>query len=184
MENTATKQKMSSKSFQEFFFFEIRNIYYTEQKSLNIYFMMEAAATSEELKDIFRNNAFKTEEHIILLGRLFDIAHQEQRAEKCGAIVGMANDLALTIKNTTKGSLTRDASLIMEAQKIEHYKMSTYKSLVELAIAAGMIDISNLLSKMLLEDAATIELFTDMAKLFVNMEAVEENENNHDARAD
>lgn len=174
--NTTTKQKLTSRSFKDFFFFEIRNLYYTEQKSLNIFFMMETAASSEEIKEVFRNNAFKTEEHIIQLGNLFDITHQEHRAEKCSAIIGMANDLALTITHTEKGSMTRDASLIMEAQKIEHYKMSMYKSLVQLSINAGMIDVSNLLSKMLIEDTATIELFDDLGKLFVNIEAVEEDE--------
>lgn len=163
-----------SGTFKKLLLLGIRNIYYAEQKVLNAFFMMEEAAATEELKVIFRDNSFKTEEHIVMLGSIFDIIKAERHADRCETIIGMVNDLLLAIKHTPKGTMTRDAALLMEAQKIETYKVTTYKYLVQISINLGLIDVSNMLAKALLEDEATVKLFNDFSEMYVNMEAADD----------
>ncbi len=163
-----------SGAFRKLLMLGIRNIYYAEQKALNAFFMLEEAAATEELKVIFRDNSFKTEEHIVMLGSIFDIMKTERHAERCETIIGMINDLLRAIKHTPKGTMTRDAALLMEAQKMQVYKATMYKYLVQIAINLGLIDASNMLAKALLEDEATIKLFNDFSEMYVNMEAADD----------
>jgi ferritin-like metal-binding protein YciE len=82
-----------------------------------------------------------------------------------------------TIINETKeGSMTRDAALIIAAQKVEHYEIATYGGLVQLALTLGKNRVASLLDKTLKEEEETDQLLTDIAESYINFQAEEEDE--------
>ena len=72
--------------------------------------------------------------------------------------------------------MTRDAALIIAAQKIEHYEIATYGGLVALALTLGQHRAADLLEKTLQEEYDTDEKLTDIAESHINFEAEEEDE--------
>ncbi|HET8963702.1 MAG TPA: DUF892 family protein, partial [Chitinophagales bacterium] len=69
--------------------------------------------------------------------------------------------------------ISRDVALIIAAQKVEHYEIAAYGSLVELADVLGLNKTADLLEKSLNEEKETDYHLSDIAQC-VNDEAYEE----------
>jgi ferritin-like metal-binding protein YciE len=72
--------------------------------------------------------------------------------------------------------MTRDVALIISAQKVEHYEIATYGSLVQLANTMNLPEIAEILEQTLQEEKDTDELLTYIAENDINMEAETEGE--------
>jgi ferritin-like metal-binding protein YciE len=70
--------------------------------------------------------------------------------------------------------MTRDAALIIAAQKVEHYEIATYGGLVQLAITMRLNRAAEILDKTLREEEDTDHLLTNIAEAHINIEAEEE----------
>ena len=75
------------------------------------------------------------------------------------------------IEETEEGSMTRDAALIIAAQKVEHYEIASYGGLAALAETLGLSEASNLLHRTLDEEDQTDRQLTDIAESFINFAA-------------
>ena len=81
------------------------------------------------------------------------------------------------ITGSVGGTATRDVGLILAAQKAEHYEISTYGGLAQLARTLGNDDVAKILEKTLAEEKEADELLTAIAEDKVNYEATEDVEN-------
>jgi ferritin-like metal-binding protein YciE len=99
---------------------------------------------------------------------------KKAEGKKCEAIEGIIKEAESIISETTEGSMTRDAALIMAAQKVEHYEIATYGGLVQLAITIGQHEVSGILDTTLMEEEDTDRKLTYIAENFINIEAEEE----------
>ena len=72
---------------------------------------------------------------------------------------------------TAPGTATRDAGLILSAQKLEHYEIATYGSLVQVAKTLGHDDIASLLRETLSEEKEADESLTEVAESHINYDA-------------
>ena len=70
--------------------------------------------------------------------------------------------------------MTRDAALIIAAQKIEHYEIATYGGLVQLAITMDLHGAAKILDKTLEEEEDTDTTLTDIAETSINVKAENE----------
>ena len=84
---------------------------------------------------------------------------------------GLTKEAESIIKETEEMSMTRDAALIIAAQKVEHYEIASYGGMVQLAITMGWQQIADILDKTLEEEEDTDQLLTDIAEEFINIEA-------------
>ncbi|MGC4057399.1 MAG: DUF892 family protein [Chitinophagaceae bacterium] len=64
--------------------------------------------------------------------------------------------------------MTRDAGIIISAQKIEHYEIAAYGSLVQVALTLGHDEAAQLLDETLQEEEDTDQQLTDIAETDVN----------------
>lgn len=78
------------------------------------------------------------------------------------------------LEETDEDSMTRDAAIIIAAQKIEHYEIASYGSLVELARKMGHDKASEALRSTLREEKAADEKLTSIATAYINDEALAE----------
>jgi ferritin-like metal-binding protein YciE len=162
---------------EKFFTDQLKDIYYAEQQLTRALPEMKAAATTEELEDAFEDHLHQTERHVKRLERVFQMINAKAEGKKCDAIEGIIKEAKSIISETKEGSMTRDAALIIAAQKVEHYEIATYGGLVQLAITLGLNRAADLLDKTLQEEEETDSLLTDIAETHINMEAEEEDEN-------
>jgi ferritin-like metal-binding protein YciE len=91
-------------------------------------------------------------------------------------MAGMIEEGQQAIEDTDTGTATRDAALIIAAQKVEHYEIASYGSLVQLAKTIGLNEAVDLLQETLDEEKATDVLLTELAVSSVNINAENEPE--------
>ena len=159
---------------EKFFVDQLKDIYYAEQHLVKALPEMQKAATSEVLEDAFQEHLKQTERHVKRLEKVFQLVGKKAEGKKCEAIEGLTKEAKSIISETKEGSMTRDAALIIAAQKIEHYEIATYGGLVQLAITMDLHRAAELLDKTLQEEEETDASLTEIAETSINVKAENE----------
>ena len=89
---------------------------------------------------------------------------------------GLVKEAQNVIDEMPKGSMVIDAGLIIAGQKVEHYEIASYGSLVQLAKTMGETEIAELLQETLDEEKEADQLLTELAVSGINMGAESEPE--------
>jgi len=171
---TGKTGKMEDSEFHEFFVDELKDIYWAEKHLVKALPKMQKAATSTELAAAFEKHTEETKQHIATLEEIFGLLGEKAVAKKCDAMEGLLEEATGIIEDTDKGTMVRDAGLILAAQKVEHYEIATYGTLRTFAENMGHTDVQNLLQQTLDNEKATDVALTEVAEGFINEEAVKE----------
>ncbi|CEJ70150.1 hypothetical protein BN1195_02455 [Chryseobacterium oranimense G311] len=171
---TVDKNDMKNSSLHKFFVSALKDIYFAENAIIEALTKMEEAATTEELKEAFEDHQLQTKKHVSRLEKVFKLIDEKPEKKECEAIKGIIKEGEEIIKSTQEGSMTRDAALIIAAQKVEHYEIATYGGLAQLAITMGHDKVADLLEKTLQEEEDTDYNLTEIAETFINFDAEEE----------
>ena len=166
----------SDSMLKDFFTEELKDIYWAEKHLVKTLPKMQKAATSTELKDAFAEHLEVTKTHVSRLEQAFESLGKKAQAKKCEAMAGITAEGEGIINETEAGTSTRDVGLILAAQKVEHYEISTYGGLAQLATTLGLDDIADLLHQTLSDEKEADAALTDIAENSVNYEAAEEEE--------
>lgn len=159
---------------KDFFIDELKDIYWAEKHLVKTLPKMKKAATSTELQDAFADHLEVTKTHVTRLEQAFEALGKKAQGKKCEAMEGITKEGESIIEDTEEGTSTRDVGLILAAQKVEHYEISTYGGLAQLAITLGLSEVADLLSQTLAEEKEADSLLTDIAENNINYEAAEE----------
>jgi len=159
---------------EKFFTDQLKDIYYAEQQLLKAIPKLAQASTTEELEDAFNDHLKQTERHVKRLEKVFQIIGKKAEGKKCEAMDGLVKESETVIKETKEGSVTRDAALIIAAQKVEHYEIATYGGLVQLALTMELRRAADILDKTLMEEEDTDALLTEIAENYINVRAEQE----------
>ncbi|HVW96267.1 MAG TPA: ferritin-like domain-containing protein [Mucilaginibacter sp.] len=166
--------KIEDSEFHEFFVDELKDIYWAEQHLVKALPKMQKAATSKELAAAFEKHTGETQTHIETLEKVFSLLGEKASAKKCDAMAGLLEEAESIIEDTDKGTHTRDAGLILAAQKVEHYEIATYGTLRTFAETMGHTDVMELLQQTLDNEKETDEALTEVAESMINSAAVAE----------
>jgi ferritin-like metal-binding protein YciE len=171
----ATSGKMDNQSLlRKFFVEELQDIYWAEKHLAKELPKLQKAATSEELAEAFGDHQAETEEHVKRLEDVFKMMSETAKAKKCQAMEGLVKEATEIIDETEKETATRDVALIMAAQKMEHYEIATYGSLVQLAKTLALHDVAEVLAETLNEEKECDLLLTSIAESSVNEQGATE----------
>ncbi|MFW0717494.1 ferritin-like domain-containing protein [Pedobacter sp. N23S346] len=172
--DTAKTGKMEDSEFHEFFVDELKDIYWAEKHLVKALPKMKKAATSDELIAAFEKHTEETQQHIQTLEQVFELLGEKAAAKKCEAMAGLLEEAEGIISETDKGTMVRDAGLILAAQKVEHYEIATYGTLKVFAENMGHQDVADLLGQTLENEKATDVALTEIAVSSINAEAASE----------
>jgi ferritin-like metal-binding protein YciE len=161
---------------KSFFADELKDILWAEKHIIKTLPKMKKAATSQQLQQAFETHLEQTKAQVTRLEQVFGILGKKVQAKKCDAMEGIVKEGEGIIAETEKGTATRDVGLILAAQKVEHYEISTYGGLAQLATTLGLTDVATLLKQTLEEEKQTDNLLTEIAESDVNYEAATEKE--------
>jgi ferritin-like metal-binding protein YciE len=161
---------------RELFIDELKDIYWAEKHLTKALPKMKKSATSEELAAAFEDHLAVTEKQIERVEQVFEILEMTPRAKKCDAMDGLVKEAQSLMEELPKGSAVIDAGLIIAGQKVEHYEIAAYGSLVQLAKTMGENEIANLLQQTLDEEKQADQLLTELAVSGINITAENEPE--------
>lgn len=166
------KGKSGKESLKKIFEELLQDTYSAEKQLIKALPELAKAADNEELEEAFKTHLRETEKQTQRLEKIFDRLRVEKEGKTCKAMEGLIKESQEIIKEHHSGS-SRDAALIIAAQKVEHYEIASYGSLVELADVLGLDSIADVLERTLEEEKNTDELLSDIAQ-DVNDEACEQ----------
>lgn len=129
--------------------------------------MIEAAST-ESLKEALEDHLHITKKQVRRLEKVFQLLGKDAKAVKCPVMEALVKEGNKMIEETPEGSMTRDAGIIISAQKIEHYEIAAYGSLMQVALTLGHDDAADLLEQTLMEESDADEMLSEIAETEVN----------------
>ncbi len=171
---SVNESEMTNSPLHKFFVSALKDIYFAENAIIDALDKMQEAATTEELKEAFEDHQLQTKKHVSRLEKVFKLIDETPEKKECKAIKGIIEEGEEIIKSTEEGSMTRDAALIIAAQKVEHYEIATYGGLAQLAITMGHDKAADLLEKTLQEEEDTDYDLTEIAETYINFDAEQE----------
>jgi len=170
----ATQTKSKESKFKKLLVDEIKDIYWAEKHLVKALPKMSKGATSSKLKEAIDKHLEETKEHVNRLEQVFNILGQKPQAKKCDAMEGLVEEANSILEDTDADTMVRDAGIIIASQKVEHYEIASYGSLVAIAKLMGLSDAEKILSSTLEEEKKTDALLTQLAESEINEEAASE----------
>jgi ferritin-like metal-binding protein YciE len=158
---------MTVKTVQDLFVEELRDIYSAEKQITKALPRMAKAATHPELKQAFELHLEQTRGQIERLDQVFEQLDMAKRAKKCEAMEGLIEEARSTMEEIEDKNVL-DVGMIVNAQKIEHYEIAGYGSLVALAKQLGQNEAASLLEQTLKEEKETDQKLNQVALSVAN----------------
>ena len=153
-------------SAKELFEHELRDIYDAEHKLVNALETMAKKTTNDQLSKSFQDHRTVTQGQIERLDKVFGLIDRAPRREPCDGINGLISEFSGFVKDESPSEKVLDVFATAAAQKVEHYEICSYKSLIKLADALGLSEAAELLEQSLKEEQETaMELETMSEKL-------------------
>jgi ferritin-like metal-binding protein YciE len=165
---------MRIESLRDLFEAELCYIYDCEQKLVKkaLPTMIEAS-TSPELRNALDQHLQETRIHTNRLERVFSILGVEAKA-KGNDILDELTSSAKDMISDIDASRLRDAAIIVNGNKVEHYEMAVYGSLVAFAQQLGFEEAARLLEETLNEEKAADAKLTQLGETNINPSAAQE----------
>ncbi|MBP4142018.1 ferritin-like domain-containing protein [Flavobacterium sp. P4023] len=176
--STAGKVKAKSSAadgLRELFVDSLKDIYWAEKALTKALPKMQKNATNENLIAAIEDHLDVTNTQVDRLEQVFKIIGEKAVAKKCDAMDGLIKEGASIMEETEIGAV-RDAGIIAASQKIEHYEIATYGTLVAFAKTLGEDQAAELLSVTLAEEKEADVTLTEAAYNTINFDAAEEGE--------
>jgi ferritin-like metal-binding protein YciE len=168
------KENKNGSLLHEFFMDSLKDIYWAEKALTKALPKMSKNATSDELKKAFDEHLQITKGQVERLEQVFEALGEKAQAKTCDAMKGLVEESESIIGETKDDTFTRDAALIMAAQKVEHYEIATYGGLVQLAKTMNKGNIAKMLETTLNEEKQADVLLTQIAEAGINEIATNE----------
>jgi len=157
-----------------FFVTMLSEIYWSEKNLVDVLTTMANAASEDELREAFQKHKTQTQTHVTRLDKVFSLLGIPAEPIPSIGLQGLFDEGWQVIDETEEGTAQRDVALIIAAQKVEHYEISCYGSLVNLARTLGQKEVADLLAATLQEEKETDALLTIIAESHINEEASQE----------
>ena len=166
----------AAEGLRELFIDSLKDIYWAEKALTKALPKMAKNATTEALVAAINDHLTVTEEQVSRLEQVFASVGEKAVAKKCDAMEGLIKEGESIVEETQPGPV-RDAGIIAASQKIEHYEIATYGTLVAFAKTLGEDEAVNLLEQTLAEEKEADVTLTEAAYNTINFDAAEEDEN-------
>jgi ferritin-like metal-binding protein YciE len=168
-------------TLKDLFLDELADMHDAENRIAKALPKMAKAATSEELKEGILNHLEETKGHIEKIKQVFAAFDEKAKSKECKATVGLLEE-GDEIAADNKDEPTINAAVISACQKVEHYEIASYGSLIEWAKLLDNDDAVSLLEEILAEEEAADEKLTELAEA-CNEEALGTEENEEEETA-
>lgn len=162
----------AAEGLKELFIDCLKDIYWAEKALTKALPKMAKNATTQNLIDGITAHLTETEEQIARLEQVFSIVGEKAVAKKCEAMDGLIKEGQDIMESTEPGPV-RDAGIIAASQKIEHYEIATYGTIIAFAKTLGMDDVAEILHVTLEEEKAADITLTEAAYNTINFDAAE-----------
>lgn len=148
----------------------LKDIYNSENQILKALPEMESKAQNEELKKAIRTHIDQTQKQIERVQQVGEKLGIDLNGVVCAATVGLIKEAKEHLEEFG-GTPSGDAAIIASAQKVEHYEIANYGTVITWAEELGYTDAVTILRETLQEEEDTDQILSQIAKQGVNQRA-------------
>jgi len=154
---------MAENGLRELYLDELRDLYNAENQLLKALPKMAKAANSDELRDGFEQHLEQTKGHVERLEQIFEALGESPKGKKCAGMEGLVKEGSEVMEEDFEGAVM-DAALIGAAQRVEHYEIAAYGTVIAFAEQLGESEHVSLLKETLEEEKETDEKLTTLSE--------------------
>ncbi|WP_298245987.1 ferritin-like domain-containing protein [uncultured Christiangramia sp.] len=158
------------KNLKDLFEHQLKDLYSAETQLLKALPKMAENATDAKLKKAFEAHLEETREHQQRLEEVCKELEMKPTGETCKAMKGLIAEAEAFLKEDAEKPV-RDAGLIADAQRVEHYEIAGYGTVVRYAKELGYDSIAKKLQKTLDEEYKADEKLDKLAESRLNKKA-------------
>ena len=159
-----------SGTLHDAFIDELRDAYDGERQLTKALTKLAKAARSPQLKEAFESHLAETQGQIERLEQVFESLDERVRGKHCEGIAGIVEEGNEKLQEDMEGAVL-DACLIGAAQKVEHYEICAYGTVIAWAEALGLQEVCDVLNESLEEEKAADEKLSALAESGLNQAA-------------
>lgn len=159
------------KNLEELFHHQLRDIYNAETQLIDALPKMQEKAATDELRKAISEHlevTKKQKQRLEEVGR--SIGLDDLSGETCDAMRGLIREANKLISEDADDEV-RDAGIISDAQRIEHYEISAYGTLAHYARSLNHGEAAEKLQQTLEEESAADEKLNEIAIKNINRKA-------------
>jgi ferritin-like metal-binding protein YciE len=157
-------------NLKDVFVDELRDMYDAERQITKALPRMIKAASSGDLKAAFEGHLEETRTQIERLEQVFDAIELKARGVHCPGMSGILEEGKEVLEDDLDDAVL-DAALVAAGQRVEHYEIAAYGTLVAFARELGLEEAAGLLEENLGEEKAADEKLSAIAEGGVNAAA-------------
>ena len=154
---------MSDEGLKELYVEELKDIYNAENQLVKALPKLAKAGSSDELRQGFEEHLEQTKGHVERLEQIFEMLEESPKGKKCAGMEGLVEEGSEVMKEGLEGAVL-DAALIGAAQRVEHYEIAAYGTVIAFARPWARTTRQSLLEATLAEEKETDEKLTELAK--------------------
>ncbi len=149
-------------SLQDVFAEQLNDLRSAEQQLVDALPKMAAAASTDELRKAFEEHLAQTRGHLDRIDDVISSTGVGATGEECKGMKGLIAE-GSEIVEAQGDPVARDAALIAAAQRVEHYEIAAYGTVVTLAGQLDYDDAKDTLGQTLDEEETADKLLTKIA---------------------
>lgn len=162
--------KDAASSLDELFEHGLKDALWAENAVIDALPVMIQNTTSKELKKALEAHLKETKEQVKTLKAVFKSIGVKPEEEKCDAMQGILDEGEGIMEETMPGAV-RDAGIIAACQKVEHYEIASYGTLISYAQLLKHKEAKTLLQSILKEEKAADKNLSSLATKSINVTA-------------
>lgn len=155
---------------------QLKDLYDVEKRLTKAIPKMIKKASNDELRSALESHLGETEEHVARLEQAFEQLGESAKAKACAGMRGLIEEGDEHMKEDYEDDGLLDATIIGAAQRVEHYEIAAYGTVLAHAKLLGLKGILNILGPTLDEEKAADEKLTEIAEGVVNLDAASQDE--------
>ena len=159
------------KTLKDLFEHQLQDLYSTESQLIEAFPKVAEEANDSELKQAFEDHREETEQHRNRIEEICDELGISAKGHTCKAMQGLIKEAENFIEEVNDADV-KDAGLIAEAQRIEHYEISGYGTAVRYAKELGYNNIAEKLQMTLDEEYGADNKLNKLAESRLNRKAI------------
>ena len=156
-------------TLQDLFVKELRDTYDAEKQISKALPKMMKQAHREDLRLAFQEHHQETLQQIERLEQAFEQLDLRAKGVRCHGMAGIIQEGSEMLGEKGDDAVL-DAGLIAAAQKVEHYEIASYGTLVTYARTLGLTRVAELLAETLEEEKSTDQRLSRLAEAGPNRE--------------
>lgn len=142
---------MKAQNLEALFLSELKDVFNAEQQMIKALPKAMRAADSEDLALALEDHLEETQQQIERLKEIFRFMEMPTKGTPCRAMQGLVEECAEVMEEWDKSAL-RDEGIITKCQRIEHYEIASYESLILFAERLDLDRAVDLLKETLQEE--------------------------------